>query len=222
MSAGSDWNIAFPEELSHDFVRCVELIGLYLYKKYGLIGMWGLDSIWDDKRFVFNELNCRFLGSTEVSSINQWQRGIPPFYGTHLLIFDNYVVNWMPSAGEFNRETVRLMNNIKDSRPFYLKIKVKTSKPVRISNKLSGSGIYKIVSDCSLKKLNDRIVTSGADFDNDEILLANLPEKETLCYPGSQLCTVEGITRKRNIFDGAHKLSHNGRQLINVLYQYFI
>jgi len=221
MSAGSDWNISFPKSLNSDFIGNIELIGLHIYKKYGLIGMWGLDSIWSDSRFVFNELNCRFQGTTEVSSINQWQRGVPPFYGTHQLIFDNHVVNWMPPADEFNRETIKLMNNIKNFRPFYLKIKVKTPKAVSINDKLNGSGVYKKMPDYSLKKLNDKITTSSANFDNDEILVTNLPGEKTLCYPGSQLCTVEGITRKRNIFDGPHSLSKDGKSIVDIIYKYF-
>jgi hypothetical protein len=221
MSAGSDWNIPFPRPLSGDFVKSIELIGLYLYKEYGLTGLWGLDSIWCENRFVFNELNCRFQGTTEVSSINEWQRGVPSFYGTHQLIFDNHAVNWMPLADEFNRETIRLMSNVKDLRPFYLKIKVKTPKVVSISDKLNEAGVYKIMPNYSLKKLNDRIMTSSANFDNDEILVANLPSQNTQCYPGSQLCTIEGVTRGKNIFNDPHNLSDEGKKLAEVIYRYF-
>lgn len=220
VSAGSDWTIPFPKKYAHDFIQCIEMIGRHLYMKYGLIGMWGLDSVWNDDGFVFHELNCRFMGSTEVSSINDFKRGVPSFYATHHMIFLGKPVTWMPDAHNSNTETSRLMCENHDWAPFYLKIKVRNDDPPMVTQGLSGSGVYKITPDGQLIKKNNGTVTSQANLDDDELLLANLPDPDTTCHAESQICTIEGVTRTKNIYSGPHSLSAYGKKLASSVYRY--
>lgn len=218
-SAGSDWSLKFPLSLTSEFVKYVERIGHYIYKKFGLIGVWGLDSIWKKNNFRFNELNCRVQGTTDVGSINELLRGVPPFLLSHYLIFLDQEVSWMPAVEEFNKSTAKMMSKIATKRPFYLKIKVKGGRKLCLQSSLK-SGIYKI-KNSHLQWLQNRELTSDADFDKNEILIANLPKKETICYPGSQLCTLEGITQSRHIFSSPHTLSSQGKRISQIIYKYF-
>jgi len=219
--AGNDWSHNFPKSLSSKFVDYVIQIGEYAYKKYGLCGIWGFDTIWQENNFYFIELNCRPQGSTETSAIDQITRGIPPFGVAHHSIFLNSPIHWLPFSDEFNHETIRRMSHSQEMAPFYLKIKAKENYPVRCKESVKGSGIYKLTPDDELEWLRVGMSTLEANFEEDEVLIANISLHNTVNYPTSQLCTLEGILRKRHIFDKPHRLSQYGRRLAKAIYRFF-
>lgn len=45
VGAGNDWSLHYPEHLCSEFIDQIVRLGKYLDKNYGLVGMWGVDSI---------------------------------------------------------------------------------------------------------------------------------------------------------------------------------
>ena len=222
--AGNDWSLPFPAHLSEKMITSAVQIGQFAFQKYGLVGLWGLDSIWNDQVVVFNELNCRNQGTTEVSGVNQILRGLPPFVVAHLAIHREKSVTWLPSADEYNAETLRRVTNpvAVDAAPFYLKVRSRFPFPVRTGNRFHGSGIYSLREDNQLVWTRAGTHTLEGNFDQMEVLVANAPSSTVRCYPGSELCTIEGITTQHSIFEGPQSLSPDGARLAQAIYQHFI
>ncbi|MFF8381641.1 hypothetical protein ACF07V_36735 [Streptomyces sp. NPDC015661] len=56
---------------------------------------------------LFNEINCRNQGTTEVSAVNQQLRGLPPFLAALLTVLLGGRPDWLPDADGFNQATIR-------------------------------------------------------------------------------------------------------------------
>src|SRR5262249_46220209 len=82
--AGNDWSPPWPRDHVVELVEAIVLLGGYLYEAYGLVGLWGVDSIWTGDQVVINEINVRNQGTTELSGANQVLRGLPPLLVAHL------------------------------------------------------------------------------------------------------------------------------------------
>jgi len=219
--AGQDWSLLFSKSFAKKYVDFVVQIGQFLYKNYHLIGLWSLEGFWDNNNVYFNELNCRPGGDTEVSSINQVVKKFPPFFAVHTLVFLKTKLDWLPSAEDFNEGTINEIFQMKNTRPFYLKVRVKGRYPVKCVSQFPGSGIYKLTNDNRLKWLRAGCSTLDANFDKDEVLIADAPLNNTVCHPGIQLCTLEGISRNKHIFNGPKNLSNEASRLTKAVYKYF-
>jgi len=219
--AGQDWSLLYPKSFSNKFVDYIVQIGQFLYKNYHLIGLWSLEGFWDDNNVYFNELNCRPGGDTEVSSINQVVKKFPPFFAIHTLVFLKAKLDWLPRTEDFNEGTINEIFQIKSLRPFYLKVRVKGRSPVKCVSKFSGSGIYKLTDNDRLEWLRAGSSTLDAYFDKGEVLIADAPLRNTVCYPNIQLCTIEGVSKYKHIFDGPKKLSNEASRLAKAIYKYF-
>lgn len=219
--AGQDWSLLYPKYFAKKFVDYVVKIGQFLYKNYHLIGLWSLEGFWNDSNVYFNELNCRPGGDTEVSSINQVLKKFPPFFAIHTLVFLNAKLNWLPNSNNFNEGTISDIYQMKNPRPFYLKVRVKDKYPVKRAAHFLGSGIYKLTDDNRLEWLRSGQSTLDANFDNNEVLVADAPLAGTISYPGIQLCTLEGISYYKHIFSGPKSLSNEASRLTKAIYKNF-
>ncbi len=220
-SGGNDWSLPFPQVPMRKFIEATVRIGEYAYRRYGLTGLWGLDSIWHENEVVINELNCRKQGTTEVAGVNQMLRGVPPLFAAHVAVHLGAPVTWLPPTEEFNTESLRRATTYGERAPFYLKVRNRTNAPVKPVTNFCGSGIYQITVADTLDWVRAGTHTIEANFDRGEILVANAPLPKTVCYPQTELCTLEGSTTKHHLFSGPQTLSETGMRLVRAIYKCF-
>ena len=218
LGAGNDWSQPFPAEHLQQFVQAVEQIGQYLYQEKGLIGIWGVDSIWSDDGVKINEINCRLQGTTEASTVNQILRRFPPFVALHVLSFLGGDTSFLPSQSTFNQETVQLAT-YEHRAPYYIKIKAKYDYPVRLKDTNTLSGKYRLVDD-ELEFAAAALSDNDAFLADNEVIIADLPLAESICHPGSELCTITGTTDQK-IFKDSRHLSDVSERLVEAIYRKF-
>ncbi|PJE72871.1 MAG: hypothetical protein COV00_02955, partial [Candidatus Tagabacteria bacterium CG10_big_fil_rev_8_21_14_0_10_40_13] len=203
------------------FINYIKKIAIYAYQKYKLVGVWLIEGFIVGKIFYFNEINCRPGGVTEVSSANQILRNFPPFIVIHNLIFLKGDLSWLPSSDKFNEETAKIITKQMSRGPFYLKIKAKNNYPIKVKQEFQGNGIYVLTKNNTLQWIKHGQSTLEANFDNNEILVADMPLKNSICYPGVELCTLEGVGYKKHIFNGPHRLTKEGYRIAEAIYKNF-
>lgn len=220
--AGNDWTIPFRKVELAGIIDAAVKIGEYAYRTYGLVGLWGFDSIWSDKGLVINEINCRNQGTTEVSSINQLLGDFLPLLAAHYTILLGEEVIWLCSPDEFNDKTLNRASQPLKISPFYLKIRNREKFPLKNDLNFSGSGIYRFTNSQKLEWLREDCHTLSANFDQGEVLIANAPLSDTICMPGAELCTLEGVAQNHSIFSSPHTLSETAKKLVNAVFCQFV
>ncbi|WP_043224329.1 hypothetical protein [Streptomyces sp. NRRL F-5193] len=215
-SAGNDWSRPWPETAAADLVDAAVRIGRHLWAKHRVAGLFRLDAILTpDGRAVFNEINCRNQGTTEVSGVNQQLRGLPPFLAAHLTVLLGCRVDWLPDAEDFNAGSIDGATTI-GAGPFYLKLRHRGTTPVRLAG-LRGPGVYRLDGD-RLVWVRPGAHSAGANADLGEILLAGLPAEDVVCLPGAELGTGEALTTgPGSPFAAPHQLSGFGAALLDAL-----
>ncbi|MGW8700682.1 hypothetical protein ACWGOK_27795 [Streptomyces eurythermus] len=220
-SAGNDWSRPWPEAAVAELVDAAVRIGRHLWAEHHLAGLFGLDALLTaDGRVLFNEINCRNQGTTEVSAVNQQLRGLPPFLAAHLTVLLGGRPDWLPDADGFNQATIRAATR-GGPGPYYLKLRHRGTGPVRLAG-LRGPGVY--------RPDNGRLVwvragahPACANADLGEVLLANLPAEHVVCLPGAELGTAEALTTGPNTpFTAAHRLSVFGSTVLDALAAHLI
>jgi hypothetical protein len=179
--------------------------------------LFGLDAILTDQgEVMFNEINVRNQGTTEVSGVNQQLRGVPPFLAAHLTVLLGGRPRWLPHVEEFNAGTIAAAVR-PGPGPFYLKLRHHGTDPAVLSGLPHGPGVYRLHGG-RLSWLRPGVHAADADADTGEVLLANLPAPHVVCLPGAELGTAEGITAgSASPFAGTHELSPTGRALLDAL-----
>ncbi|GHE14814.1 hypothetical protein [Streptomyces alanosinicus] len=215
-SVGNDWSRPWPGPAAADLVEAAVRIGEHLWRTRRMAGLFGLDALLTpDGRVLFNEINCRNQGSTEVSGTNQQLRGLPPFLAAHLTVVLGGRADWLPDVAEFNAGTIAAASP-PGPGPFYLKLRHRGDAPARLTG-LKGPGIYRLNGD-RLVWLREGAHPAEADADADEVLLTALPDETTVCLPGAELGTAEGLTSgPGSPFAAPHDLSGLGRGVIDAL-----
>jgi hypothetical protein len=208
--AGNDWSPSWPTDQVAELVDGLVVLGEFLYAAYGLVGLWGADTIWTADQVRINEINVRNQGTTELSGVNQVMRGLPPLLVAHLTIMAGGLVSWLPPAGEFNAETIRRAGH-GGPGPFYIRIRNTAQYPVMPRSGWMGPGVYHF-DGAALSWLRRGAHPVGADLDRGEVLLANMPQAGVVCLPGAELGTLEGTT-SRPVFAGPSALSSLGASL---------
>lgn len=214
--AGGDYSLPYPSFATTQFIEDTYRIGKHLYNEYGLIGHWQIEGFMTEKAFLFNEINGRPGGGTLASSINQMMRGYPAFWVSHVILFMGGSINFMPGALDYNHETISEIRKPTSLRPFYLKCKVTGNKAIRLRSGCKGNGVYKI-KDRELTWIRPGQSTLDANFENDEVLIANLPLGESICYPGKSIASLEGMNCNRHVFAGPNSLSNHGHMLATAI-----
>ncbi|ROR42993.1 hypothetical protein [Kitasatospora cineracea] len=211
-SAGNTWCLPWPEDAAARLVDAAVRIAHWAWDKHRIKGLFGLDALLDpDGRVFLNEINCRNQGTTEASAVNQQLRGLPPFLIAHLTTMLDHPVTWLPDPDDFNTATVDAATN-PGPGPYYLKLRHRGDVPVRLDHHLGLPGVHR-VADGRLRWV--RPGAHPADAGHGEVLLANLPAPGTVCEPGAELGTAEGITTAADApFASPHTLSKAGRALL--------
>ncbi|MGW6499302.1 hypothetical protein [Nonomuraea angiospora] len=219
-SAGNDWSRPWPTSSTSLLVECAERIAAWAWRKHRMAGLFGLDSILTpDGRVFLNEINARNQGTTEVSAVNQQQRGMPPFVTAHLVVMLGGRVNWLGDHQEFNHATITRASE--PGGPFYVKARLTGDSPARI---VPGHppGVYQLGEDNLLRWMRPGAHPADADTDQHEVLLANLPTPDIVCHPGAEIATIEGITSGSNHpFDGPCTASPFTRRVFAALNNLF-
>ncbi|WP_406447134.1 hypothetical protein OG782_00215 [Streptomyces sp. NBC_00876] len=220
-SAGNDWSRPWPSKAAADVVETAVRIADHLWAGHGMAGLFGLDAILTPEgQAVFNEINCRNQGTTEVSAVNQQLRGLPPFAAAHLTALLGGRVDWMPDPGEFNAATVTASATT-GVGPFYLKLRHRGAIPVRLTAQ-RGSGVYRLNPAGDLTWVRAGAHPGQANADLGEILLANLPAEHVVCLPGAELGTAEALTTGPGTpFAAPHQLSGFGANVLDTLAAHF-
>ncbi|MFD8915550.1 hypothetical protein [Streptomyces sp. NPDC059575] len=215
-SAGNDWSRPWPEKAAADLVDAAVRIGHHLWTEHRMAGLFGLDAILTpDGWAVFNEINCRNQGTTEVSGVNQQLRGLPPFLTAHLTVLLGGRVDWLEDPADFNAGSVSAARAA-GVGPFYLKLRHRGTAPVRVSG-LRGPGVYRLDGD-RLAWVRPGAHPAGANADLGELLLASLPAEHVVCLPGAELGTAEAVTTgPGSPFAAPHELSALGAAVLDAL-----
>ncbi|MFJ6492022.1 hypothetical protein [Streptomyces californicus] len=215
-SAGNDWSRPWPEEASAELVDAAVRIGRHLWAKHRMAGLFGLDALLTaESRVMFNEINCRNQGTTEVSAANQQLRGLPPFLAAHLTVLLGGRPHWLPDPDSFNEVTIRAAAR-GGPGPYYLKLRHRGADPVRVSG-LSGPGVYRAEGG-RLVWVRPGAHPACANADLGEVLLANLPAEHVVCLPGAELGTAEALTTgPATPFAAPHQLSVFGDSILDAL-----
>ncbi|MFC5724984.1 hypothetical protein ACFP1Z_33065 [Streptomyces gamaensis] len=215
-SAGNDWSRPWPARAATDLVDAAVRIGEFLWREHRVAGLFGLDALLTgDGAVLFNEINLRNQGTTEVSGVNQQLRGLPPFVVAHLTVLLGGLANWLPAADEFNAATINTATRSAPG-PYYLKLRHRGHTPVRVTG-LRGPGVYRII-DGRLAWVRPGAHPADADADVGEVLLANLPDERVVCLPGAELGTAEALTTGPGApFAEPHALSSFGRSVLDAL-----
>ncbi|MFJ1757511.1 hypothetical protein [Kitasatospora sp. NPDC088134] len=211
-SGGNTWCLPWPEEAAARLVDAAVRIARWAWETHRIKGLFGLDALLTaDGQVFLNEINCRNQGTTEVSAVNQQLRGLPPFLIAHLTAMLDHPVTWLPDADDFNTTTVDLAAGTGPG-PYYLKLRHRGQVSVRLDHHLGLPGVYRVAEG---RLWWVRPGAHSADAGPGEVLLANLPAPGTLCEPGAELGTAEGITTAADApFASPHTLSQAGRALL--------
>ncbi|MFK4108776.1 hypothetical protein [Streptomyces sp. NPDC002176] len=222
-SAGNDWSRPWPRQAAAELVDAAVRIGVHLWRTRRLAGLFGLDAILTpDGQPLFNEINVRNQGTTEVSGVNQQLRGLPPFLAAHLTVLLGGEPRWLPEADTFNHATVQAASGGtapscgRAGGPFYLKLRHRGDGPVRLSG-LRGPGVYRPDPAGRLAWVRPGTHPGHADADLGEVLLASLPAEEVVCLPGAELGTAEAVTTGPGPFAAPHRLSAFGTSVLDAL-----
>ncbi|MDQ0700903.1 hypothetical protein [Streptomyces sp. W4I9-2] len=215
-SAGNDWSRPWPERAGAELVDAAVRIGRHLWAEHRMAGLFGLDALLtDDGQVLFNEINCRNQGTTEVSAVNQQLRGLPPFLAAHLTALLGGRPDWLPDSDVFNHATIRAAVR-PGPGPYYLKLRHRGAGPVRVSG-LRGPGVYR-PGGGRLVWVRPGAHPADANADLGEVLLANLPAEHVVCLPGTELGTTEALTTGNGTpFAAPHQLSDFGDAVLDAL-----
>ncbi|MEV7215987.1 hypothetical protein AB0O31_23215 [Kitasatospora cineracea] len=219
-SAGNTWCLSWPKDAAARLVDAAVRIARWAWETHRMKGLFGIDALLRaDGQVFLGEINCRNQGTTEVSAVNQQLRGLPPFLIAHLTTMLDYPPTWLPDPDDFNNATVGAATS-PGPGPYYLKLRHRGDVPVRLDPRLSLPGVYR-VDDGRLRWV--RPGAHPADAGHGEVLLANLPAPGTVCEPGAELGTAEGITTAATApFASPHTLSKTGRALLAAFDQHLI
>ncbi|MGW4695411.1 hypothetical protein ACWEO1_23885 [Kitasatospora cineracea] len=211
-SGGNTWCLPWPKDAAARLVDAAVRIAHWAWQTHRIKGLFGLDALLRaDGQVFLNEINCRNQGTTEASAVNQQLRGLPPFLIAHLTTMLDHPITWLPDPDDFNNATVALAT-APGPGPYYLKLRHRGAVPVRLDQHLPGPGVYRLHGG---RLLWVRPGAHPADAGHGEVLLANLPAPGTVCEPGAELGTAEGITTAAAApFASPHSLSKTGRALL--------
>jgi len=193
-SAGNDWSRPWPAAAATILTEAAVRIGEWAWEEHRMAGLFGLDAILTaDGQVKINELNCRNQGTTEVSAVNQQLRSVPPFVVAHLVTTLGGHADWLGDPGEFNHTTIGSAAS-SGPGPFYAKVRLTSPVPGRVPAGFPGPGIYRL-DGRQLRWVRPGAHPALADADAGEILIASAPGPGILCHPGTEIATLEGITR---------------------------
>jgi hypothetical protein len=215
-SAGNDWSRPWPEAAAAELVDAAVKIGRHLWAEHRVAGLFGLDAILTaEGQVLFNEINCRNQGTTEVSAVNQQLRGLPPFLAAHLTVLLGGRPDWLPDADGFNQATIRAAAR-GGPGPYSLNFRHRGTSPVRLTG-LHGPGVYRSEGG-RLSWVRPGAHPACANADLGEVLLANLPAEHVVCLPGAELGTAEALTTgPGRPFAAPHRLSPFGDAVLDAL-----
>lgn len=190
-SAGNDWSKPWPADQLTRLISGIEQFARWAYRVHRLTGLWGVDVIWSPDGPAINEINCRLQGTTETASAVQRLRDHVPLVLAHLALQLGRSPTWLPTAETFNSRTID-WTATRRKAPFYVKLRATRSSTG--TPRFPGSGVYHLGRHNELAWLRPGATPLDADFDQGEVLLANVAPPGTLCTPGAELATAEGVT----------------------------
>ncbi|MET7718479.1 hypothetical protein [Streptomyces sp. NPDC005407] len=217
--AGHQWSTSFASHGVEDLITAAVRIGEWAWEHHGLMGLWGIDTIWTSDGPVINEINARKQGTTEVSGVNQQLAGYPPLVVAHLTAMLGHRVSWLPAADTYNAHTLAAAPGGKPA-PYY--VKVRARRAVKTPAGFQGSGIYRF-DGTHLTWHSAGANPIEADSDAGLVLLANVPAADVTCQVNAELGTLEGLTAGRAApFGSPSDLSSHGSALLAAFDRLFL
>lgn len=208
--AGGDWRSARGNCDMLGIISNVEKLAELFYEKWGYFGHFVVEGFHKDGQFLFNEINARPGGGSEVNGTYQLQQEAPSFTSLHILGRLGLVDSQIYSNDKYNQATIDRVTYGSEGA-MYLKYKNTYSKQTRPSEDYKGPGIYKL-DDESLVWQCEGIASYEADIDKLEFLIANGPRPESSVAYGKQICSIEA-TGRQPILNDELRLNPLGKRL---------
>jgi len=217
--AGGDWRLGYDMDMV-SVTENISRLAQYLYHRYNFFGHFVVEGfVQKDGDFLFNEINARPGGGSEVCGSNQLRHGLAPFTALHVLAHQGLVAGTPELAATYNTAVAEANTTAGQAGAFYLKVQNDTAAARHPTAAYKGSGRYQLLGD-RLQYIDDHASDPlAADFDNDTILVANGPLGPVL--PDKQLFTLEGSGRVP-IVDSQNQLTERARQLARAANKLFV
>lgn len=222
--AGGDWRPPHEAFDAEQLTKDVTLLAKYFYRQYGFYGHFVVEGFIRDGMFLFNEINARPGGGSEVNGDYQLQQGVPPFTLAHILArLGRLTAADLDEPNSYNYYAQqRALRGLSDG-VFYLKYKNSFGQSITTSSDYRGSGIYQ------LDKLNgvlhwsrEGITSRSADFNEGEILISNGPQSGAMIGAGKQVCSLEGMSGEAfSIFTTREQLTVQALRLVYAVKKMF-
>lgn len=192
--AGGDWRPAHDTFDAVSLTANVTHLAQYLYQTYGFYGHFVIEGFIRDGDFLFNEINARPGGGSEVNSDYQLQQDQPPFMISHILARLGLLhAEDLGASDAYNFYAQERATRGTPDGVFYLKYKNNGDTPVTTSPAYRGSGIYCLTEKGQLEWARSGITSRDASLNNNEILISNGPARQSaLVASGKQICSLEG------------------------------
>jgi hypothetical protein len=140
-------------------------------------------------------------------------RKIVPHYISHIAVFLNFNVDWLPDCGEYNMQTSKFMES--NILPVYFYLKFKYMYDIFFKSKNTVESVCPI---------NNNILEY---YEKGYYTLAHIPNNNTIVRKGLELCILEGFNLPRklilkdNLISNESVLSDYGYNLIKKIYNSF-
>lgn len=215
--AGGDWR---PPHEAFDAIGLttnITLLAQYLYQTHGFYGHFVVEGFIRDGDFLFNEINARPGGGSEVNGDYQLQQGQPPFMLSHILARLGLLhAEDLGSSDVYNfYAQERATHGISDG-VFYLKYKNSSEHPSTTSPAYQGSGVYRLNDDGQLEWARSGNTSRDAVLNKREILISNGPaQRHAVVASGKQICSLEGMaTDALPVFTKERRLARHTLEIV--------
>lgn len=191
--AGGEWLSPHEQFDSEQLTSDISKLAKYFYQTNGYHGHFVVEGFVREGKFVFNEINARPGGGSEVNSLYQIEQGLPSFTTAHILgRLGLLCAEDMPSPDIYNHYAQKRSLAGQSEGAFYLKYKNTTGSRIVTSDRYKGSGVYALGSN-GFSKIGEPIVSTAAQVASAEVLISNGPAPAVgSVADGKQICTIEG------------------------------
>jgi len=101
-AVGDDWSLPWPDSVQHSYIDVMVKTGRHLHSKYGYVGIFGIDSIVNNK-VEPHEINARPQGTTRHHHMRAQILGRPSTWYLHILSLAGHEdFSWLPDPDIWN------------------------------------------------------------------------------------------------------------------------
>lgn len=219
--AGGEWCSPHEQFDAEQLTGDISKLSSYFYKKFGYHGHFVVEGFTRDGRFLFNEINARPGGGSEVNSLYQIEQGLSSFTTAHILgRIGRLHAEQMPLPEEYNAYAQDRALNGRLAGAFYLKYKNPSGHRLVPTSSYEGSGVYQLQESGQLVKTSDALVSTKASISSGEALITKGPavHEHASVARGKLVCSVEGrLDGMESLTDADNTLRPDVRRIVDAL-----